>query len=563
MPHSATESSTTRPVSAPSHPITTPSQSSCASSSFHLRCSAGSDARSSERSSKSRCGVSVFAVGPRRRAVLGDLGLAGALSGGVPGWSPLTCPFVPFCRLAFSGLVASISLARLLRVSANSNSALCSRASARSARASAVLAAASASSVAIASLLMTSVAASSSSFTCARTSADTTLERSDWSAASSMSIVEIFARSTSASFSVARSLRSAALCLETSAASLPTHASSATIAHRSATTTVDGARGNTSSPPPIRLAEAGRSNPSRVLANVARFGTPTRVVLTASTYRFCISLARYSWLRYRRTDSSRAIVSASTDRACASASACFRSRHSCNSVSNLSEPDASHALARSAAYASACSNRARRSSTSASRSDLHLSLSALALESSRRARVASSPVDCHETAHPTRPAPAVYAASFFCAAMCAGLASAASAAAASCSGVSWAAARATCFWNATCSLQVFSAFRADLAMTARNRFVARSIRLASAAVAATRARHVRKASATPRDVAFAEEVSADLCTAFLAAPRAAAHRAHLCRARRQVRMKTRVRMDCSRTRRVLTFFMCRRHAERW
>ena len=64
MPHSARESSTTRPASAPSHPMTTPSQSSYASSSLHRDCSAGIAPRSSARSSKSRCGSRTFARGP-------------------------------------------------------------------------------------------------------------------------------------------------------------------------------------------------------------------------------------------------------------------------------------------------------------------------------------------------------------------------------------------------------------------------------------------------------------------------------------------------------------------
>ena len=68
---------------------------------------------------------------------------------------------------------------------------------------------------------------------------------------------------------------------------------------------------------------------------------------------------------------------------------------------------------------------------------------------------------------------------------------------------------------------------------------------------------------TPRDATFADDTSADLCVALRAAPRAAAYLDHRCSARRQARMKMRVRMDCSRTRRVLTFFMCNRHAERW
>mmetsp|Transcript_8787 Transcript_8787/g.38763 ORF Transcript_8787/g.38763 Transcript_8787/m.38763 type:complete len:283 (+) Transcript_8787:357-1205(+) len=281
MPHSARESSTTRPASAPSHPMTTPSQSSYASSSLHRDCSLGIAPRSSARSSKSRCGSRTFARGPRRRtAVCGDRGLAGSPFGGVSGSRG---PSRGYFRL--SGLVASINLARSLRVSASSKSALRNLASARSARASAVFAAASASSVAIASLLITSVAASSSSLTCALTSAETTLERSDSFAAAAMSNSEMASRRRRESASAAWSLASVARSLERRVAFLAIHASITTMTPAIARTTVPGARGTTSSPPPTRRAAAGRFTPSRAFATCAKLGTPTRVVVTASLYR--------------------------------------------------------------------------------------------------------------------------------------------------------------------------------------------------------------------------------------------------------------------------------------
>ena len=152
-------------------------------------------------------------------------------------------------------------------------------ASARSARASAVFAAASASSVAIASLLITSVAASSSSLTCALTSAETIRERSDSFAAAAMSISDIASRSRDESASAARSFASVDASLERRDAIFTIHASITTMTPVIARTTVPGARGTTSSPPPTD----GRFTPSEAFATRARFGTPTRVVVTAST----------------------------------------------------------------------------------------------------------------------------------------------------------------------------------------------------------------------------------------------------------------------------------------
>ena len=251
--------------------------------------------------------------GPRRRfAVRGDRGLAGSPFGGVPGTRVAAASLGDLENR--SGLVASINLARSLRVSSSSYSALRNLASARSARASAVFAAASASSVAIASLLITSVAASSSSLTCALTSAETTLDRSDSFAAAAVSISEIASRSRVESASAARSLASVNASLERRAAVLAIHASITTMTPAIARITVPGERGTTTSPPPTRRAAiAGRFTPSRAFAKRARLGTPTRVVVTASTYRLWHSFARYSWLRYNSTDSSRAVVSASID----------------------------------------------------------------------------------------------------------------------------------------------------------------------------------------------------------------------------------------------------------
>ena len=136
-----------------------------------------------------------------------------------------------------------------------------------------------------------------------------------------------------------------------------------------ARTTVPGARGTTSSPPPTD------GSPPSGFATLARFGTLTRVVVTALDVT-PLALVRAVLLVAVQQHGLVPSLGERLDGRCVrirlgvfTVEALFQFRLE----SGIRRARDSHALARSAACASACRNRARRSSTSASRSDLHLS----------------------------------------------------------------------------------------------------------------------------------------------------------------------------------------------